>query len=253
MRYANRVPKALIKDGHYLGRPADFTDKIVVRRINIVKQIPNFCGKEYELLDIGCGNGASTFKLASEMKSCVGIDMESTHKPEFESYKKEHQINNCTFQLCDIEKEKLNGHFDRIISFEVIEHLENDKNVSKYYEALKNGGLIAITVPNKCWIFETHGAKLPFLPWNRVPFFSWLPRFIHERFANARIYTKRRIVKLMKNAGFQILDVKLVTAPMDVLKEGKLKDFLLKNVFKSDTTKKPMLAVSIFLLAKKPD
>ena len=251
MRYSDRVPTDLVRDGHYLGRPADFTDKIITRRVNLVKQIPGFCGKEFELLDIGCGNGASTFLLSQEMKSCLGIDVEATHQPEFENYKKEHKISNCTFKLHNIEQQKLDKQFDRIISFEVIEHLSNDNNVSKYYEALKPGGMIAITVPNKWWVFETHGAKLPLLPWNRVPFFSWLPTPIHERFSNARIYTTKRITNLMTAAGFEVLNTQLVTAPMDVLKEGKLKDYLIKNVFKSDTTSNPILAVSVFLVAKK--
>ena len=251
MRYTDRVPTDLVKEGHYLGRPADFTDKIISRRVNLVKEYPGFCGKELDLLDIGCGNGASSFLLAPDMKECFCIDVESTHQPEFEAYKKEHRVPNISFQLHNIEKQSLNRQFDRIISFEVIEHLSDDKNVSKYYDALKDNGLIAITVPNKWWIFETHGAKLPLLPWNRVPFFSWLPTPIHEKYSNARIYTKSRIVNLMQSVGFKILEVKYVTAPMDVLKEGKLKDALIKNVFKSDTTNSPFLAVSVFIVAQK--
>lgn len=185
------------------------------------------------------------------MKYCLGVEIESTHLAEFEKYKKEQQISNCDCIIRDIENEPLEKQFDRIISFEVIEHLKDDKSVSRYYDSLKAGGLIAITVPNKWWIFETHGAKLPLLPWNRVPFFSWLPRAIHERFANARIYTKKRITRLMKNAGFEILDIAYITAPMDVLKEGKLKHWLLKNIFRTETTKNPMLSTSIFLVARK--
>ena len=251
MRYEDRVPEELVRDGHYLGRPADFTDKIITRRVNLVKQIPGFCGKGYDLLDIGCGNGASSLLLADDMRYVLGIDVETTHQPEFESYKKTHQIVNCDFRLHNIEQQPLDRQFDRIISFEVIEHLSDDKNVSKYYEALKPGGMIAITVPNKWWIFETHGAKLPLLPWNRVPFFSWLPTPIHERFANARIYTTKRIVNLMQRSGFDILDVKLVTAPMDVLKDGKLKDFVVGNFFNTETTHNPMAAVSVFVVAGK--
>jgi 2-polyprenyl-3-methyl-5-hydroxy-6-metoxy-1,4-benzoquinol methylase len=251
MRYEDRVPDELVRDGHYLGRPADFTDKIITRRVNLVKQIPGFCGKAYDLLDIGCGNGASSLLLSGEMHSVLGIDVESTHQPEFENYKREHGITNCDFRLHNIEQTPLERQFDRIISFEVIEHLSNDHNVRNYYNALKPGGMIAITVPNKWWIFETHGAKLPLLPWNRVPFFSWLPRPIHERFANARIYTSGRIVKLMTDCGFQVMDVKLVTAPMDVLKEGKLKDFVVNNIFNSETTSNPMLAVSVFVVARR--
>jgi 2-polyprenyl-3-methyl-5-hydroxy-6-metoxy-1,4-benzoquinol methylase len=253
MRFEERVPDELIKDGHYLGRPADFTDKIITRRVNLVKQVPGFCGKTFEMLDIGCGNGASSFLLSPEMKSVLCIDVESAHGGEFEAYKKAHGITNCNFRLHNIEQQPLEKQFDRIISFEVIEHLSDDASVSKYYDALKPGGLIAITVPNKWWVFETHGAKLPLLPWNRVPFFSWLPRPIHERFANARIYTTARIVNLMKKSGFEIVQVKLVTAPMDVLKEGKLKDFLIRNVFKNDTTGNPMCAVSVFVAARRPE
>ena len=252
MRYSDRVPDELIREGHYLGRPADFTDKIILRRVRLVKQIPGFCGKEYDMLDIGCGNGASTLMLAAEMKYCLGIDVESTHQPEFEAQRQQQGITNCDYKLHNIELEPLSRQFDRIISFEVIEHLSDDKNVSKYFDALKPGGMMAITVPNKWWIFETHGAKLPLLPWNRVPFFSWLPTPIHERFAHARIYTSQRIVNLLKGAGFEITDVKLVTAPMDVLKEGKLKDFVVRNVFDTDTTENPMKAVSVFVVCKKP-
>jgi 2-polyprenyl-3-methyl-5-hydroxy-6-metoxy-1,4-benzoquinol methylase len=250
MKYDDRIPKELIKDGHYSGRPADFEDKIITRRINLVKQIPGFTGKNLELLDIGCGNGASLFKLAPEMKYCLGIDVETGNKEEFDRYKKESSSDNCEFRLLNLENEKIGKQFDRIISFEVIEHLKDDKNVHFYFEALKSGGIGAITVPNKWWVFETHGARLPLLKWNRVPFFSWLPRFIHERYSYARIYTKSRIKKLLTDAGFEVVTIKYVTAPMDVLKDGSLKRFLVKNIFHSDTTSVPFLATSIFVVVK---
>ena len=132
-----------------------------------------------------------------------------------------------------------------------IEHLRNEDSVSAYYNVLKDGGLAAITVPNKWWIFETHGARLPLLPWNRVPFFSWLPKPIHERYANARIYSIDRIVKLMEKNGFTVIDYCYITAPMDVLKEGPLKRFLVKNIFKGDSTKIPFLSTSVFVMAQK--
>ena len=231
MQYEERVPKALIKEGHYTGRPADFDDLIIHRRLNLLRQFPEFVGKDYELLDIGCGNGASMFLLAPDMKSCLGFEIETTHFAEFERYKKEHQITNCEIRQFDIELQSLGRQFDRLISFEVIEHLKDDAHVRAYFDHLKPGGLMVISVPNKWWIFETHGARLPLLPWNRVPFFSWLPRRIHERFAYARIYTRSRIEKVLQQAGFEILRVTYVTAPMDVLKKGRLKHFFIKIHF----------------------
>lgn len=252
MHFKERVPDALFDStGHYLGRPADFDDKIVKRRLHLVKNIPNFIGKDFTLLEIGCGNGASMFGLHDKMKECLGIDITDEHLSAFNKYKDKNNIVNCEFLLLDIEKNTPPKTFDRIISFEVIEHLENEDSVSFYYDALKEDGILAISVPNKWWIFETHGAKLPLLPWNRVPFFSWLPRPIHERYANARIYTKKRIVNLLKKHGFTIIATNYITAPMDVLPEGKLKDFVVNNIFNTDTTKVPFKATSLFIVAKK--
>lgn len=252
MRYEERIPDALFNDdGHYLGRPADFGDRIIQRRLRLVNSIPNFTGPEKTLLDIGCGNGASMFGLQKEMKYCLGLEITEEHFSEFENYRKENGITNCEYRVLDIEKNDPPEQFDRIISFEVIEHLTTENGVQFYFKALKKGGLIAISVPNKWWIFETHGAKLPLLPWNRVPFFSWLPRPIHEKFANARIYTKNRIVNLLKSHGFSVKKAEYITAPMDVLPKGKFKNFVINNFFNSDTTKIPFKSTSIFVIAEK--
>ena len=99
MRYNERVPKALFeKNGHFKGRPADFNDRIVMRRVRLVKQITNFIGKDLSLLDIGCGNGASMFLLSNEMKKCVGVEINEDHKEEFYNYKERNSIENCDFK-----------------------------------------------------------------------------------------------------------------------------------------------------------
>ena len=49
-KYDKRIPEELFdEDGHYLGRSADFNDKIVRRRLRLVESIPNFTGKDYSL------------------------------------------------------------------------------------------------------------------------------------------------------------------------------------------------------------
>ncbi|MBD3377984.1 methyltransferase domain-containing protein [candidate division KSB1 bacterium] len=252
MPNTKRVDTSLFQDEHYLGKPAEAQDKIVQRRINLVSSFVNFIRNDKTLLDVGCGNGASLFLIADKMKECLGIDIHDKYAKEFQKLKKEKELANCEFRVLNIETETLAQQYDRIISFEVIEHLSSEQSVEFYFNTLKPGGLAAISVPNKWWIFETHGANLPLLPWNRVPLFSWLPKCIHEKFANARIYTKRRITHLLTLHGFKILKIYYVTAPMDVLKEGKLKRILLGTVFKNDSTKIPFLATSILLLVQKP-
>jgi SAM-dependent methyltransferase len=252
MTHKERVPKELFKqDGHYLGRPADMTDRIIQRRLNLTKKFPGFIGKDLSLLEIGCGNGASMFGLSQDFDKLIGVEINSDHQKEFELYRKENNIANCEFRVFDIENNPPFEQFDRVISFEVIEHLTSEDSVKFYADTLKENGLLAISVPNKWWIFETHGAKLPILPWNRVPFFSWLPRFLHEKWANARIYTKKRIRTLLEKHGFEILQISYVMAPMDVLPKGRFKNFVIKYFFNSDITKIPFKSTAIFVVGRK--
>jgi 2-polyprenyl-3-methyl-5-hydroxy-6-metoxy-1,4-benzoquinol methylase len=246
-----RVDKTLFTGDHYLGKPADEEDRIVTRRIEILQEYKNFFCKDCTLLEIGCGNGATVSRLASLFTKAVGIDLYDYAKA-FERTREKYRATNSQFEQVDLESGSYVGQYDRIISFEVIEHFKTEATVAKFYSLLKPGGMAAISVPNKWWIFETHGARLPLLQWNRVPFFSWLPTPIHERYANARIYTRGRIISLMKRSGFSVIDTRYITAPMDVLKDGPLKRFLLKYVFGHNTTRIPMLSTSIFILVQKP-
>ncbi len=250
MTNTSRVDKTLFTADHYLGKPAGEDDKIVGRRMEILETYPEFFGKNWTCVEAGCGSGSTITKLANRFDKSLGIDIYD-YTADFEKQKNKHAAVNCSFKMMDLESESPDELFDRLISFEVIEHLKNEDSVAGYFHLLKNGGMAAITVPNKWWIFETHGARLPVLPWNRVPFFSWLPRSLHERFANARIYTVGRIVKLLEKNGFTIIDHCYITAPMDVLKEGPLKRFLVKNIFKNNRTVYPFLSTSIFVMAQK--
>ena len=252
MSYKARIPKELFEeDGHYLGKPADFSDRIVHRRVKLVEQIPGFTGRDKSLLEIGCGGGHTMFLLSDKMKSCQGFEVTDEHFEDFTRLKEEFKATNCDYKIIDVVSSKPEKQYDRIISFEVIEHLSNEDGVSFYYDSLKDDGIMAISVPNKWWIFETHGANLPLLPWNRVPFFSWLPRPIHERFAHARIYTKKRIRTLLEQHGFEIMDIEYVTAPMDVIPDGGFKKWVIKTFFNSNTTSIPFKSTAIFVVARK--
>lgn len=240
---SKRIPDDLFKGDHFLGRPADADERIVHRRISLVRNYPDFIGRDKTLLDIGCGNGASIFALHKDFSFCLGIDIE--FKPEDKE--------NCKFILGDITKSRPEQEFGRIISFEVIEHLQAE-DLWNFNYSLKHDGILAVTVPNKWWIFETHGANIPglnWIPWNRFPFFSWLPKCIHDKYAHARIYSKKKIKKLLSAHGFEILEAKYVTAPMDVLPESALKRFLIKYIFNTDTTRIPFKSTSILIIAKK--
>ena len=235
------------------GKPAEFKDFIVDRRIRILQNFENFFDIDAELLDVGCGNGASIIKIHSQFRSCHGVDIIQKHLNNFNLKIDEFNLNNCSCSLENVDEDFCkNKSFNRIISFEVLEHVGKDQELAnRIYRMIQHGGEVAISVPNRWWIFETHGAYLPLLPWNRVPFFSWLPKKIHDRYAKARIYRKKDIQKILSKAGFNVVSLNYITAPMDVIKWKPLQQLLRRTVFKNDTTHIPFLSTSIFAFAEK--
>ena len=251
MSNTQRVDKTLFEGSHYLGKPADHTDLLVRRRIEILKDFHAFWDAEASVLDIGCGNGNTVLQVAAAFKRAYGLEYSPDHESEFHQLKENLHAHNAEWVQHDISKAPFSPAVDRLISFEVIEHLPSEKAVLNYAASLREGGLFAISVPNKWWIFETHGASLPLLPWNRVPFFSWLPRPIHERWALARIYTKGRIKQLLADSGLEVMEMHYVTAPMDVVKWKPLQTLLRKYIFGNNTTVWPFKAVSIMVFGRK--
>ncbi len=125
------------------------------------------------------------------------------------------------------------------------------QTLAEILRVLAPGGVAIMTVPHRWWIFETHGASLPILPWNRVPFFSWLPKQIHDTWARARNYRRKEIIELLREAGFVDIRAVLLTAPMDVIKIKILQKILRSVIFVGDVARIPFLSSNIFVYAKK--
>lgn len=244
-----KIDEKLFVDEHYLGRPADLGDKIVSRRVEMLRNVVGFTGKEHRLIEIGCGNGASIALLANDFGYLLGTDINNDHESDFRAFNASYT--NVDFQVLNIEKELPKEQYDRLISFEVIEHLLSEDSVAQFSKCLRSGGQAIISVPNRWWIFEIHGAKIPGFRTRRVPFLSWMPKWIHEPLANARIYSKSRITKLMEKSGFEVRSCQYVTAPLDVLKDGAFKRFMVKHFFGKNETKIPIMGVSVLVHAIK--
>ncbi len=242
-----------------LGKPADYGQFILERRFRLAKSLaPAAFAHGGAYLDVGCGNGAQTILFAEHFSPWTAVDVEEQRLAEFraELTRGNYAAAKAPHDILFYDGERIpvaDESIDFLTCIEVIEHTRSDTNtIQELFRVLKPGGTALITVPNKWWIFETHGANLPLLPWNRVPLFSWLPKFIHSKYSKARIYRKREIVRLMKHAGFHVHASRYVTAPMDMLKPEALQLAVRNAIFRNDETAIPFLSTSVMIVATKP-
>jgi len=233
------------------GKPADYGQEIVKRRFRLTRDSVKLEGKK--ILDFGSGNGAQTVEFANSDCTIFALDINGDSLEVLkniavkEKYKDIHVID----YDADIIPLKTNS-IDLVISYEVLEHVRNEnESLSELYRVLKPGGEMVFSVPNKWWIFETHGAYLPILPWNRIPFFSWLPKFIYSKYAKARTYTKHSIKRIFERNGFSVINSIYITAPMDVVKNKLIKKILKETIFYGDKTICPFKSTAILIHVKK--
>lgn len=235
-----------------LGKPAREGDFILQRRARLVRVFAPSLGGD--LLDYGCGNGAQTLCFLNEFSTIVGVDVESVSINEFQATLVAREMTGKVRALLyDGGRLPLpDGSCDGAVSFEVLEHVSDERaSLAEIRRVLRPDGWLVMTVPNRWWLFETHGASLPLLPWNRVPLFSWLPKRIHDRWARARIYRRREIRRLVTECGFTVSKDAYVTAPLDVLRWRGLRDALRRTLFRADTAAIPFFATAVLVVARR--
>jgi SAM-dependent methyltransferase len=235
------------------GKPADAVDFVLERRHRLTSRLAPARGQV--LLDFGCGNGAQTRWFEGDYEFIVGVDVNEGFLRELVRRRAEGGQSCAHGVRYDGRRLPLAESIaDRIVSFEVLEHVGDERlALEEICRALKPGGQLVMSVPNRWWIFETHGADLPLLPWNRVPFFSWLPTLLHDRWARARIYRRRDITRKLEAVGLRVEHSTYVTAPMDVVRWKPLRDLLRRTIFRSDSTSLPFLATAVLVVARRPE
>jgi ubiquinone/menaquinone biosynthesis C-methylase UbiE len=233
-----------------LGKPAGFGDFVLGRRLELIEELGPFHGRS--LLDVGCGNGAQTLRLLDRFEEVVGLDIVPAHLETLQRHLP--PAARCRTVLYDGGRMPFpDASFEAALSIETLEHVDDEAaTLAEIHRVLAPGGVFVLSVPNKWWIFEAHGARLPLLPWNRVPFFSWLPSPIHRRWAKARIYTRAGIVQILRAAGFEVEAVRYLMAPMDAARPPWLAGLLRRTLFAGTSTRLPILSTSIFVRARRP-
>lgn len=233
------------------GKPADPGQFVLERRARLVRPLlPLRAG---HLVDFGCGNGAQTFRFLDRFETVTGVDVVAAELDAFTAESRRLGLESrVRAVLSDGGPLPLaDGCADVVTSFTVLEHVDDERlSLGELRRVLKPGGLLVITVPNRWWLFETHGADLPLLPWNRVPLVSWWPKKLHDRWARARIYRRGEILALLEECGFETVSSLRLTAPMDVLPAKWLRTLARATLFRPDRTGWPFLATEILVAAR---
>ena len=170
------------------------------------------------VLDIGCGNGVYTLSLAKLVRRAIGIDIARDKLREAREDAIEFKANSI-FALANTECLPFRDSCcDVVMIIEALEHIQNPEIALKEAErVLKNQGYLVVSVPNRLYPLEMHGMRVGRTVitgfHGSVPFFSWAPRFIRNKFETARIYTKKEITEIIESNGFTPCSVQYSILP----------------------------------------
>ena len=98
-----------------------------------------------DLLEIGCGEGRGVHLLQDKVASFAGIDKITEVVEHLSAKYPDAEFRQANIPPLDFADEQ----FDSVISFQVIEHIKNDREYLKEIaRVLKPGGTALITTPN---------------------------------------------------------------------------------------------------------
>lgn len=117
---------------------------------------------DFVVLDAACGTGYGSEILSKLVSKVVGLEI-SDHALDWA--RGHHQKTNIEFKKANLNKtmDLPSDYFDAIISFETLEHVENQGNMlSEFKRVLKPGGVLIISSPDREIITEKGGTDNKF-------------------------------------------------------------------------------------------
>ncbi|OGK09768.1 hypothetical protein A2767_05780 [Candidatus Roizmanbacteria bacterium RIFCSPHIGHO2_01_FULL_35_10] len=99
--------------------------------------------KNKSIMDVGCGTGLYTSIFNINKNKIFGLDIDDHRKKEYQAnfIFKKYGGNKIPFR---------SNYFDFVVSFDVLEHVEDDVNfIKEINRVIKKGGQCLITTPNR--------------------------------------------------------------------------------------------------------
>ena len=147
--------KELVDSGERMIPPEENEISFVFARHKFAYQYTANFVKDKHVLDVGCGTGYGCGIMSKTAQYVCGIDYDSSTLNYCAQNYKNHKTDFVQMAATSLALRK---NFDVVVSFQVIEHIENS---SKYIDQLKRvtkqGGLIIISTPN---VKQTHSSTV---------------------------------------------------------------------------------------------
>mgnify|MGYP005621340591 CR=1 FL=1 len=170
------------------------------RRLALIRRYVPLEGQR--VLDVGCGVGIYTSAFLRYTPHVFGVEIEADRVREARARTK--GVARAVGEMLPFA----DNTFDVVFSHEVLEHVADDHLCAReLVRVAHTGGRIVIFVPNRAYLFETHG-----IYWRGVyrfgnkPLINWLPDALRNRFApHVRAYTGRGLRGLFAGLPTRIL------------------------------------------------
>ena len=172
------------------------------------------------ILENGCGVGMYVEKLSAFGGRVIGLEYDFDRAAEAKVNSDE--IFNAAGEFIPLPS----STFDLILSHEVIEHVQNDRDAIREMlrvlrspdpESGKPGGRVVIFCPNRGYPFETHGIfwKGKYYFGNKL-FVNYLPRSMRDKLApHVRVYSRSDMQKLFDGLNVKFIERTVIFGAYD--------------------------------------
>ena len=144
------------------------------------------------VLDFGCGIGSQSWILGRRVQSLVGVDInEQAVQQAREAAQFFGATANCEFRAGDLLDLRLDANFTKVLSFCVIEHVDNAKEVvAEWHRLLESGGEVILSADSLA----------------RVDDRDFVERH-RQRHHVVQYFTPQTLRELLEEAGFEVLQL----------------------------------------------
>ncbi len=107
--------------------------------------------QKLHVLDAGSGLGQYSWRMARKCPSwqITAVDIKKDEVASCNAFFKQQKINNVSFMTANLVDYVHPNRFDLILSVDVMEHIEEDRQVFKnFYESMKGDGMLLISTPS---------------------------------------------------------------------------------------------------------